>query len=98
MKPIDENERNSAAAEFQQSLAELEGIVKPSSATSARIVKPHRGNTASTDSSVNNDKTEKLEKIDLAAWEDAVADIEQYFQQQASQTRVAEVPEDENPN
>lgn len=90
MKPTNENQPDSVTTDFQESLQELEDIIKPS--LSKKTENPPK----------KTDKADKLDKIDLAAWEDAVADIEQYLQDQGTETSIEESPEEtevqENPS
>ncbi len=76
MEQSQHEQRRAAAEEFQQSLGELEHILQENS--------PQQQET----SKLSDDSTQKEHRfsdnvsvVDLAAWEDAVADIEQYFQQ-----------------
>ncbi|TAF06322.1 MAG: hypothetical protein EAZ77_12445 [Nostocales cyanobacterium] len=75
MKPINHHQRCAADQEFQQSLIQLEDILQSNSTENQAIIKVEPSNTA-------NDKSGEItENIDLAALEDAVADIEQYLAQ-----------------
>lgn len=82
MKPTNENQRDSVTTDFQESLQELEDIIQPSSTK-----KPEN-------SPKKTDKVDKLDKIDLAAWEDAVADIEQYLQDKVPESSIEESQEE----
>ncbi|MEA5579322.1 hypothetical protein [Anabaena sp. UHCC 0451] len=75
MKPIHHHQRCAAAQEFQQSLMQLQDILQSNSTDQQAIAK------VDTDNSANEKNSEITEKIDLAALEDAVADIEQYLAQ-----------------
>jgi hypothetical protein len=75
MKPIHHHQRCDAAQEFQQSLTQLEDILQTNSTY----------NQANAELDYSNSISEKISEntyhIDLAALEDAVADIEQYLEQ-----------------
>ncbi|MDM9381417.1 hypothetical protein QUB80_11965 [Chlorogloeopsis sp. ULAP01] len=75
MEPSQHEQRQAAAKDFQQSLGELQHILQEKSAEEEEIPKLP-------DDSINDDQfAENASVIDLAAWEDAVADIEQYLQE-----------------
>ncbi|MDP5018227.1 hypothetical protein FJR11_12980 [Anabaena sp. UHCC 0187] len=78
MKPIQHNQRNFAEQDFQQSLNQLEDIVQAK-------------NEVVTESNANGSLHQVISKhtdiIDLDAWEDAVADIEQYLQRRTNKTK-----------
>jgi hypothetical protein len=74
MEPNQQEQRQAANEDFLKALNELEGILQENLDIEEEIVseveiKPHETPTL-----------EPELKIDLAAWEDAVADIEQYFE------------------
>jgi UDP-N-acetyl-D-mannosaminuronate dehydrogenase len=75
MKEIHNHQRCAAAQEFQESLTQLEDILQVN-AGDDQI-------TTEVDTSITTDETpsENTVDIDLAALEDAVADIEQYLEQ-----------------
>ena len=80
MKPIQHNERSTAAQDFQQSLDQLKDIIQenyPEATVTSPLHSSNNRNTAI---------SENTEKIDLAAWEDAVADIENYLEQKAKKS------------
>lgn len=75
MKPIQQHQRCGASQDFQQSLIQLEDILQANSTDIQDI-------TEVTTSKATNVQTSKnTVSIDLAALEDAVADIEQYLAQ-----------------
>jgi tRNA A58 N-methylase Trm61 len=74
MKPIQHRQRNFADQDFQQSLNQLEDIVQDNS-------------MSDTNSSISQENSENTCIIDLAAWEEAVADIEQYLQQKTHKSK-----------
>ncbi|MBW4668570.1 MAG: hypothetical protein KME60_14375 [Cyanomargarita calcarea GSE-NOS-MK-12-04C] len=67
--------RSAVDKEFQKSLEQLQDILQDSSKKEEETPKPISGSANDTE------KAEKEMKIDLAAWEEAVADIEQYFEE-----------------
>ncbi|WP_353929437.1 hypothetical protein WJM97_14080 [Okeanomitos corallinicola TIOX110] len=73
MKRIYHHQRCAAAQEFQQSLTQLEDILQVHSTDSQIITEVDNSKTS------NQKDSENTEDIDLAALEDAFADIEQYF-------------------
>jgi hypothetical protein len=75
MKPIQQSQRCAASQEFQQSLIQLEDILQVNSTDNQNIteVDPSKA--------TNGQISKNTENIDLAALEDAVADIEQYLAQ-----------------
>lgn len=75
MKPIHHHQRCASAQEFQQSLIQLADILQSNSTDPQAIAKVDTENT------VNEKISKTTENIDLAALEDAVADIEQYLAQ-----------------
>ncbi|MBD2294467.1 hypothetical protein H6G06_13520 [Anabaena sphaerica FACHB-251] len=75
MKPINHHQRCAAAQEFQQSLTQLEDILQVNSTENQVISEIETSNASHKPNSKNT------ENIDLAALEDAVADIEQYLAQ-----------------
>ncbi|WP_413173317.1 hypothetical protein [Anabaena azotica] len=75
MKPIQQRQRCAASQDFLQSLIQLEDILQVNSTDNQDI-------TEITTSKATNVQTSKnTVSIDLAALEDAVADIEQYLAQ-----------------
>ncbi len=78
MKPIQHDQRNFADQDFQQSLNQLEDIVQTN-------------NEVFTESNTSNSLHELISKhtdiIDLDAWEDAVADIEQYLERKTNKSK-----------
>jgi hypothetical protein len=67
--------RNGVDKEFQKSLEQLQDILQDSPKKEEETPKPLSGSAHDTK------KADKEMKIDLAAWEEAVADIEQYFEE-----------------
>jgi hypothetical protein len=74
MKSIEHSQRNFADQEFQQSLNQLEDIVQDNS-------------ILDTSNSISSENSENTDTIDLAAWEEAVADIEQYLEQKTTKRK-----------
>ncbi|HLO84456.1 MAG TPA: hypothetical protein VK203_05480 [Nostocaceae cyanobacterium] len=79
MEPMQEQQRRAAAQEFQESLVQLEGILQTD--TTEEEVTPKLHNRHNGNGKISNN----AEIIDLAALEDAVADIEQYLAQKTKQ-------------
>jgi hypothetical protein len=75
MEQSQHEQRHAADQEFQKSLDELQQILQDGSAQEQDTSQLHDAN--------NSDRqvVENSSAIDLAAWEDAVADIEQYLQE-----------------
>ena len=76
MEPIQPQQRRAADQVFQQSLDQLEDILQESS-TEEEIPQLPQLHT----SSLSEVEAQDLINIDLAALEDAVADIEQYLEE-----------------
>jgi hypothetical protein len=74
MEPIQHHQRHIAAQEFQKSLDQLEGILQEHLTGEEITLEANTSNIKDIDLSENS------EEIDLAAFEDAVADIEQYLE------------------
>lgn len=74
MEPIQPQQRRVADQVFQESLEELEDILQESS-TEEEIPQVH------TITATEVELDQELTNIDLAALEDAVADIEQYLEE-----------------
>lgn len=74
MEQSQQPQRNAADREFQESLDQLEDILQESSTEDEETPKFHTGSTDEVEAG------EDLSDIDLAAFEDAVADIEQYLE------------------
>ncbi len=79
MEQNQQEQRSTAAKEFQESLDQLQQILHENSAEDEIVAKLPNGNAS------DNQVAENSSIIDLTAWEDAVADIEQYFQQKKTQ-------------
>ncbi|MEH2251029.1 hypothetical protein [Nostoc sp.] len=75
MEPIQPQQRRAADQVFQQSLDQLEDILQESSTEEEEIPQLHTSTV--TEVELDHDLT----NIDLAALEDAVADIEQYLEE-----------------
>jgi predicted nucleic acid-binding Zn-ribbon protein len=77
MEPNQEEQRVAANSEFIQSLNQLEDILQqnPPAEKEVPLVENQPEEIA---------EAEPDDKIDLAAWEDAVADIEQYLEGKTS--------------
>ncbi|MFN6571221.1 hypothetical protein A6770_27785 [Nostoc minutum NIES-26] len=73
MEQSQQPQRRAADEEFQESLDQLEDILQESSTENEQTPKLHTG---SSEVEVGED----LSGIDLEAFEDAVADIEQYLE------------------
>jgi pantothenate synthetase len=76
MEQSQHEQRRAAAKEFQQSLDELEHILQENSPQQEETLKLSDDSTQK-----EHQFSDNVSVVDLAAWEDAVADIEQYFQQ-----------------
>ena len=68
MKPIKDSQSNSVDQDIEEFLNQLEDIVLNHS-------------RADTSNSTNQESSENTHTFDLAAWEDAIADIEKYLEQ-----------------
>ena len=77
MEPIQPQQRRAADQVFQQSLDQLEDILQESSTEEEEIPQLPQLDT----SSLSEVEAQDLINIDLAALEDAVADIEQYLEE-----------------
>ncbi|WP_335143679.1 hypothetical protein [Nostoc sp.] len=77
MEPIQPQQRRAADQVFQQSLDQLEDILQESSTEEEEIPQLPQLHT----SSLSEVEAQDLINIDLAALEDAVADIEQYLEE-----------------
>lgn len=75
MEPIQPQQRRVADQVFQESLEELEDILQESSTDEEEIPQLH------TITATEVELDQELTNIDLAALEDAVADIEQYLEE-----------------
>ena len=74
MEENQQKQRRTAAQEFEESLEQLQNILQEDENTEEE-------NTHSISDTTNNSKvTDNSSGIDLASWEDAVADIEQYLE------------------
>ncbi|KST66824.1 hypothetical protein [Mastigocoleus testarum] len=74
MEENQQKQRRTAAQEFEESLEQLQNILHEDENTEEE-------NTHSISDTTNNSKvTDNSSGIDLASWEDAVADIEQYLE------------------
>ncbi|WP_242072201.1 hypothetical protein [Nostoc sp. FACHB-110] len=72
MEHNDHQQRNAANHEFEQSLNQLEGILQPGLT---------EDDETETEEPIDIELADDLTEIDLAAFEDAVADIEQYLEE-----------------
>jgi predicted component of type VI protein secretion system len=77
MEQSQNKHRHSAAKEFLQSLDQLEGILQENTTEDEAV----ETSQLHTDSANDAQLVENLTEIDLEAFEDAVADIEQYFEE-----------------
>ncbi|MEH2315467.1 MAG: hypothetical protein V7K35_29570 [Nostoc sp.] len=77
MEPIQPQQRRAADQVFQQSLDQFEDILQESSTEEEEIPQLPQLDT----SSLSEVEAQDLINIDLAALEDAVADIEQYLEE-----------------
>jgi hypothetical protein len=82
MEQIDRQQRHAAESEFKQSLCQLETILHDETLKEETASTIKNSNIVNSKENKDNlpDNKDNL-PIDLAAWEDAVADIEQYFQE-----------------
>jgi nicotinate-nucleotide pyrophosphorylase len=78
MKPIQHHQRIFADQDFQQSLNQLEDIVQANNEVVTE---------SNTSDSLHKLISKHTDIIDLDAWEDAVADIEQYLQQKTNKSK-----------
>ncbi|MCX7595467.1 MAG: hypothetical protein N2235_17260 [Fischerella sp.] len=74
MEQSQHKQRHAAAQEFQKSLDELQQILQDNATQEQEMSQMH-------DRTDDRQVVENCSAIDLAAWEDAVADIEQYLQE-----------------
>ncbi|MEH2395865.1 hypothetical protein [Nostoc sp.] len=77
MEPIQPQQRRAADQVFQQSLDQLEDILQENSTEEEEIPQLPQLDT----SNLSEVEAQDLINIDLAALEDAVADIEQYLEE-----------------
>ena len=79
MEENQQKQRRTAAQEFEESLEQLQNILQEDENTEDENTEEE--NTHSISDTTNNGKvTDNSSGIDLASWEDAVADIEQYLE------------------
>lgn len=74
MEHNEQGQRNNAAEDFQKSLDELQHLLEENQTEE----QPKK--ELEVDNTELKPPVEKSPKFDLAEWEDAVADIEQYFE------------------
>lgn len=84
MEPNENNLRRSADQEFIESLNQLENILHETENQREKKPDPKSTpeDTSTLDTTKNPGEQGDSSEIDLAAWEDAVADIEQYLEKQ----------------
>ncbi|AFZ22728.1 hypothetical protein Cylst_0372 [Cylindrospermum stagnale PCC 7417] len=75
MEQNQDHQRRAAAQEFQKALEQLEGILQENPTEDEVTPGLHTGNAS------DEELCENLGLIDLAAFEDAVADIEKYLEE-----------------
>lgn len=75
MEPNQQHHRREAAQDFEEALEQLEDILQESTTDDEEIP----GISSDDDHSV--EQNEEVNDAELAAWEDAVADIEQYLEE-----------------
>ncbi len=80
MEHNEQEQRKGSAKEFQESLDQLQNLLEENQIKD----KPEKELEIENDS--QKPATEKPRKFDLAEWEDAIADIEQYFEKKNEQT------------
>jgi hypothetical protein len=86
MEQIEQEQRHAAESEFKQSLCQLE-IILHDETVKEQTVSTIKSSNIINSKEINSKEINSKENlpdnlpIDLAAWEDAVADIEQYFQE-----------------
>jgi len=80
MEHNEQPQRNSAAEEFQKSLDQLQHLLEENQAEE----EPDK--ELEVDSTQLKPAVEESPKFDLAEWEDAVADIEKYFESKDKET------------
>lgn len=76
MEPNQQEQRQTAAQEFQAALDELEDILQEQPIEDKATQELHNGSVSDAQLAQED---EDLASIDIEAFEDAVADIEQYF-------------------
>ncbi|AUT01304.1 hypothetical protein CLI64_13320 [Nostoc sp. CENA543] len=81
MEPNQPHSRLEAAQDFEQALEQLEDILHDSSTDDEEIPDNAAGNVNAVA------QGEDVNDADLAAWEDAVADIEQYLEERAGSNK-----------
>ena len=79
MEQNEQGERNGAAKEFQESLDQLENLLEENKTEEQQAPESEDDRTS------KQEAIEKSSGFDLADWEDAVADIEQYFESKDKQ-------------
>ena len=79
MEQNEQGERNGAAKEFQESLDQLENLLEENKTEEQQAPESEDDRTS------KQEAIEKSSGFDLADWEDAVADIEQYFESKNKQ-------------
>ncbi|MBW4557563.1 MAG: hypothetical protein KME59_16810 [Trichormus sp. ATA11-4-KO1] len=77
MEQNQHQERRAADQEFQESLEQLEDILQEDSTDNEATPTSHNGSTSEVE------LVEDLTTVDLAALEDAVADIEEYLEKRS---------------
>ncbi|AFY53091.1 hypothetical protein Riv7116_0493 [Rivularia sp. PCC 7116] len=80
MEHNEQGQRDGVAKEFQESLDQLQNLLEENQTEE----KPEKELTIKNNS--QKPATKKPPKFDLADWEDAIADIEQYFDKKNEQT------------
>ena len=76
MEPNEQGQRNSSTNDFQKSLDELQHLLEEDEAQQQpQEKKPTQPENAPQPKKANKKSTE----FDLAEWEDAIADIDEYF-------------------
>ncbi|MEM7715055.1 MAG: hypothetical protein AAF349_16005 [Cyanobacteria bacterium P01_A01_bin.68] len=76
MEHNEQGQRNSAAEDFQKSLDQLQHLLEENQTQE----QPEKEKELEVDNTELKPPVEKAPKFNLAEWEDAVADIEQYFE------------------
>ena len=79
MEQNDQEQRSSAAKDFQESLDQLQHLLEENH------TEEQQAPESVVESKAKKQADEQPPRFDLAEWEDAVADIEQYFESQNKQ-------------
>ncbi|MBV6623389.1 MAG: hypothetical protein KI793_10695 [Rivularia sp. (in: Bacteria)] len=84
MEHNEQEQRNGAAKEFQESLDQLQNLLEENQTEEKPEKDLQIGNNS------QKPANQKSPKFDLAEWEDAMADIDQYFESKNEQTQQSD--------